>query len=334
MCALQLDDLFDKKKEAPQALDLSRCVIKSQEEFRRLLEKVPEYKIRPEKVRPEDVKAREKNFSFHVRRKELRRQHEHSYADPCPPEMRAVRLEDLSSVAIDWKMLTSLRPKTRQDEEMFSRLVYMSRMHLRTAAASKRGAAAETSALVRRGKNRAGILETKVAVCGECGEEYCTGTTCGKFLYDMFTRVDLPESRAVVGAKERGRSTTASKKKASAKKPRSSRPRKRSGSSKRRKKKSRSPSKGKGKSPSRSLSKGKSPSRSPSKGKSPSRCPSKGKGPTRSPSKSAPPKGKPRSPSESPSRSPPKGQPLRASTRKQTSVPVKKATAKILQSVK
>jgi hypothetical protein len=50
MATIKLDDLLGKKKEAPQVLDLSRSVIQSKEEFQRLLDKVPEYKIRPEKV--------------------------------------------------------------------------------------------------------------------------------------------------------------------------------------------------------------------------------------------------------------------------------------------
>jgi hypothetical protein len=50
MATIKLDDLLGKKKEAPQVLDLSRSIVQSKEEFQRLLDKVPEYKIRPEKV--------------------------------------------------------------------------------------------------------------------------------------------------------------------------------------------------------------------------------------------------------------------------------------------
>lgn len=50
MATIKLDDLFGKKTEVPQVLDLSRSTIQSKEEFQRLLDKVPEYKIRPEKV--------------------------------------------------------------------------------------------------------------------------------------------------------------------------------------------------------------------------------------------------------------------------------------------
>jgi len=37
--------------------------------------------------------------------------------------MRGLDLQELQQVAIDWRMLTPIRPKLRQDEEMFSRLV-------------------------------------------------------------------------------------------------------------------------------------------------------------------------------------------------------------------
>lgn len=47
---LKLDDFLTKKKEPTQVLDLSKAAVNSKEEFRRLLEKVPEYKIKPEKV--------------------------------------------------------------------------------------------------------------------------------------------------------------------------------------------------------------------------------------------------------------------------------------------
>lgn len=42
---------------------------------------------------------------------------------------------------------------------------------------------------IRRNKNRAGIIESSVKICGECGEEYCFGETCGDILYDSYVRV-------------------------------------------------------------------------------------------------------------------------------------------------
>lgn len=42
---------------------------------------------------------------------------------------------------------------------------------------------------IRRSKNRAGIIESSVKTCRECGEEYCFGEFCGDVLYDSFVRV-------------------------------------------------------------------------------------------------------------------------------------------------
>lgn len=38
--------------------------------------------------------------------------------------MKSMRLDDLCSVDIQWKMLTSLRPKTKLDEEYYTKYVY------------------------------------------------------------------------------------------------------------------------------------------------------------------------------------------------------------------
>lgn len=48
--ALKLDELLTKKKEPVQILDLSKSSANSKEEFKKLIEKVPEFKIKMEKV--------------------------------------------------------------------------------------------------------------------------------------------------------------------------------------------------------------------------------------------------------------------------------------------
>ena len=45
----------------------------------------------------------------------------YQFADPCPASMRHVRIGDLSSVDINWKMLTLARPTTKIDEDIFSK---------------------------------------------------------------------------------------------------------------------------------------------------------------------------------------------------------------------
>lgn len=46
----KLDDLLGKKKEIVPVLDLSKTICNSKEDYKRLSEKVPDYKMRPIKV--------------------------------------------------------------------------------------------------------------------------------------------------------------------------------------------------------------------------------------------------------------------------------------------
>lgn len=46
----KLDDLLGKKKEIVPILDLSKSIIHTKDEYKRLFEKVPDYKMRPIKV--------------------------------------------------------------------------------------------------------------------------------------------------------------------------------------------------------------------------------------------------------------------------------------------
>ena len=47
----KLEDILNKKKAPPQILDLAHIRIESEEEFRNVIEKIPDYKIKPERVR-------------------------------------------------------------------------------------------------------------------------------------------------------------------------------------------------------------------------------------------------------------------------------------------
>ena len=54
---------------------------------------------------------------------------------------------------------------------------------------------------IRRNKNRAGIIESSVKICGECGEEFCAGESCGDILYDSFIRVTvLPQQSKITAS--------------------------------------------------------------------------------------------------------------------------------------
>lgn len=124
-----MDDLFGKKKEVVPILDLSRSTAMSREEFKKMYEKVPDYKMRPVKVRPEEIRFKDKDTSFKMPKKEMRmliknggdRDKLYTYMDPIPAEMRNLIIMELCSVSIDWKMLTPQRPKTKTEEDYFSK---------------------------------------------------------------------------------------------------------------------------------------------------------------------------------------------------------------------
>lgn len=125
----KLDDLLGKKKEIVPVLDLSRTIAQTKDEFKRLMEKVPDYKMRPIKVRPEEIKIKDKDLGFKTPRKEFKylvrhmgeREKLYTYLDPVPLEMRSITIMELCAVPIDWKMLTTLRPKTKIEEDYYSK---------------------------------------------------------------------------------------------------------------------------------------------------------------------------------------------------------------------
>lgn len=93
----KFEDMFNKKKEAIPVLDLSKTTANTKEEFKKLLEKVPDPKIKPVKVRPEEIKIKEKDCKeFKMPKKEARqliknkgeRERQYVYMDPIPSEMR------------------------------------------------------------------------------------------------------------------------------------------------------------------------------------------------------------------------------------------------------
>lgn len=124
----KLDDFLTKKKETAPVLDLSKtsAAVSSQEEFRRMLEKVPDFKMRPEKVPPDSIKLRDK-FKINTIKHDKKAMHEeYAFMNPIPMEMRNLDLDDLASVSIDWRMLTTQRPKTKLEEDYFTRYAFFS----------------------------------------------------------------------------------------------------------------------------------------------------------------------------------------------------------------
>lgn len=70
----------------------------------------------------DDIKIKDKKFKFKLPKKE--RRHKFPFSEPTPVEMRTISLDELYSVNIQWKMLTFLRPKSKVDEEYFSRYTH------------------------------------------------------------------------------------------------------------------------------------------------------------------------------------------------------------------
>ncbi|XP_058123982.1 keratin, type II cytoskeletal 1 [Anopheles ziemanni] len=190
-----MDDIFGKKKEVVPILDLSKSTATTREEFKRMFEKVPDYKMRPIKVRSDEIRFKEKEYGFKMQKKELKmlmknggeRDKLYAYMDPIPGEMRNLVIMELCSVPIDWKMLTSQRPKTKVEEDYFSKLVELGKLQIKTIQRDKRENLLATS--LRKVKNRSGIIESRVFTCNECMEEFCNGKTCADFNYDLYTRI-------------------------------------------------------------------------------------------------------------------------------------------------
>ncbi|XP_013117909.1 uncharacterized protein LOC106095212 [Stomoxys calcitrans] len=208
-----LDDLLGKKKAVVSVLDLSRNIVQTSEEFKRLMEKVPEYKMRPIKVRAEDIKIKDKDYSFKWNKKEMKklirtngeREAIYTYGDPVPTEMKDVSINELCVVPIDWKMLTTLRPKSKIEEEFYSRMVEMGKLQLKTEQKDRREFMLNNC--VKKLKNKSGIVETRLQTCVECGEEMCCGKACTEFNYDLFSRVEpnFPKPKLVSNTSNKGK---------------------------------------------------------------------------------------------------------------------------------
>ncbi|KAJ8924857.1 hypothetical protein NQ315_001012 [Exocentrus adspersus] len=236
----KLDDFLSKKKETAPILDLSKTTANSKEELKRLLEKIPDFKIKPDRL-PEHAKIKDKQFKFKSGKKDVKAMKEkYSFMDPLPVEMRSLKIDDLAAVSIDWKMLTTLRPKSKVEESFFSRLVELGKLQNKSRAQEKKQYQQDPQ--IKKIKNKAGVVEMRVVSCTECGEDFCNGKSCSQMGYDSFARLpEIPQVSQKVLSPESGNKT-------------------------KRKTKRRSRSKTKSKSKKKSGgSKSKSPKRSPSK---------------------------------------------------------------------
>jgi hypothetical protein len=126
------------------------------------------------------------------------------YEDAMPVSMRLVRMADLFTVDIHWKMLTDYRPCNRTEEDYFNRIVDLGKFKRDTRIAEAQqvmnsissvpGSSVQAKALAMGFvvyKSKRGTLETKMKSCKECGLEMCTGVYCKLQIYDSYSRVIL-----------------------------------------------------------------------------------------------------------------------------------------------
>ncbi|XP_065160860.1 uncharacterized protein [Atheta coriaria] len=222
-----MDDFLAKKRDSGPVLDFSKVTVNTKEEFRQIFDRVPDFKMKAEKVRPEDAKVRDnvKKMKFKTSKKDFKLLKEQfTFKDPTPEEMKGLKLEDLAKVPIDWKMLTSIRPKNKMDEDFYSRIVELKKAELKTQALDKRNLMRDPQ--LKRVKSKSGSLEYRPLNCVECMDDFCTGTACTQLLYDCFTRIELEPAEPASKVISIDLGTDKSKKKSKKKKGRSRSPRK------------------------------------------------------------------------------------------------------------
>lgn len=106
-----LDETNDKPVQQ-KFLDLLALKPQFKEEVQSALHKIPELKLRPEKIPDEENVVQPhslKNFK------------DFPYLDPVPGSMLHMDIRELSTVNIDWKMLTLDRPESQLEIQIFSR---------------------------------------------------------------------------------------------------------------------------------------------------------------------------------------------------------------------
>ncbi|XP_050717126.1 uncharacterized protein LOC126998917 [Eriocheir sinensis] len=228
--SIKLEDMLTVVKPPPQALDLFRTKIKCKEDFDKAYEKVPEYKIRPEKVRPGDVMGEGPGGWRTSQGRGSEEPPQATYADPLPPSMRGLNMDEFYEVDIDWRMLTTARPKNRCEEEIFSRYVEMGRLQLQRLReeAEKVAEGKEwTGRIVKVVPGKGSLPETRLPTCRECGEELCEGM-CKDYLYMNYQRVQTEEKKEeeesgldvddIEGTKQKGKKKKKTKKRKKKKK--------------------------------------------------------------------------------------------------------------------
>lgn len=66
-------------------------------------------------------------------------------------------------------------------------MIELGKLQIRTEQRDKREHM--SNPVVKKVKNKSGVVEMRPITCAECSEEYCNGRTCIEFNYDLYTRI-------------------------------------------------------------------------------------------------------------------------------------------------
>lgn len=74
-------------------------------------------------------------------------------------------------------------------------MIELGKLQIRTEQRDKREYM--SNPVIKKVKNKSGVVEMRPITCVECSEEYCNGRTCIEFNYDLYTRI-IPKDTAKI----------------------------------------------------------------------------------------------------------------------------------------
>lgn len=86
----------------------------------------------------------------------------------------------------------------------------MGKLQIRTEQRDKREFT--SNPVVKKVKNKSGVVEMRPITCAECSEEYCNGRTCIEFNYDLYTRIIPKDTAKIVASKTTENDSSGAKK--------------------------------------------------------------------------------------------------------------------------
>lgn len=78
-------------------------------------------------------------------------------------------------------------------------MIELGKLQIRTEQRDKRENI--SNPVVKKVKNKSGVVEMRPITCTECSEEYCNGRTCIEFNYDLYTRIIPKDTTRILATK-------------------------------------------------------------------------------------------------------------------------------------